>query len=238
MAHHTGGGAWEPLLILIELYILNVALLLVLAYSAWRLDPQDGPLALLTGYLLAVDLCIRGLKVAWYQVYQHSTILRFGLGWPVDVLFVSGFAAHWVVAFRYHRDRWPARLGSRACALAGVLLLVAGVHAVQRLHLGLGPWEVGVRWVALHGSCLASVVLAGWHLAQVLRKKEVAVAHLALGLFIVIAIVQFCLALRPWAWDMSLFHLANLTVQTVVLGVYGVRLARSALWPGPVNRRR
>jgi len=221
----------EALLILRELYILDVALLLVLAYTAWRHDRQDGPLALLRGYDLFVSLGIEGLRAIWFRYSRQDVLLRFGLGWPIDVLFVSFYAALWAVAFRYHHDRWPARMGSKAGVLALGLLAVLGVHVVQRLHFGLGPWDIGLRWVALNGVCLVSSVMAGWHLAQVLRQKEVAPAHLVLGFSIVISILQFLLALRPGAWDMSLFHLANLMFLTISLSAYGLRLARRALRP-------
>ena len=225
-------------MITLEHYILEVALLLVLAYSTWRHDRRDGPLTLLWAYILTMDFCIRGFKEVWYQVYRRSLILRYGLGWAIDVFFVSGFAAHWVVAFRYRRDRWPARLALKACVLAGGLLLVTGIHAVQRLYLDLGPWDIGLRWVVLNLSCLASAVLAGWHLAQVFRLKEVAPAHLVLGVSVVIIIVQFLLALRPWAWDMSLYRLANLVADMVILLVYAVRLGRSSFRPGRSGHRR
>ena len=228
MAHHPGGGA---LLILIELIILDVALLLVLAYLAWRHDRRDGPLALLRGYDLVVSLCIKGFNYLWFQLRHYHALLRFGLGWPTDVLFVSFYSALWVVAFRYHRDRWPARLGLKAGGLALGLLLVQFIHAIQRLYLGLGPWDIGVRWVVLNGACLVCSALADWHLAQVFRNKEVAPAHLVLGFSVVISMIQFLMALVPGAWDMSLFQLANLMFFALSLAAYGVRLARQALRP-------
>jgi len=208
------------------LYILQVSLVLVVAYSAWRHDRQERPLALLCGYeLLIVDFGMMGLRALWFRLHQHSTLLRFGLGWPIDVLFVSFFGALWATAFRYHRDRWPARLWLRAAGLALGLLVVVCVHAVQRVYLRLGPWDIGVRWVALNLSCLVCSVLAGWHLAQVFRKKDVTPAHLVLGLFVIISIIQFLMALKPGDWDMSLFLLATLLLRSLSLAVYGVRLA-------------
>jgi len=62
----------------------------------------------------------------------------------------------------------------------------------------------------------------------VFRKKDVASAHLVLGFCIVISIIQFLLALRPWAWDMSLYHLANLVFYALSLTAYGLRLVRSS----------
>ena len=49
-----------------------------------------------------------------------------------------------------------------------------------------------------------------------------------LGFCIVISIIQFLLALRPWAWDMSLYHLANLVFYALSLTAYGLRLVRSS----------
>ena len=216
-----------------------MSLVLVTSYSALRHDQQDGPLALLCGYeLLIVDLGMKGFSAMWYSLHQQSVFLRFGLAWPIDVLFVSFFAALWAAAFRFHRDRWPARSGLWAMLLAGGLLMVAVIHAVQRLHFGLGVWDVGVRWVALNGACLGCSVMAGWHLAQVFRKRDVAPAHLVLGIYIIISIIQFLLALRPWAWDMNLFSLATLVLRSTALAIYGARLAWFAFSPGPVNRRR
>jgi len=228
----------EPLLITTEHYTLDVALLLVLAYPAWRHDRQDGPLALLRGYDLFVSLGIEGLRAIWFRYSRQDVLLRFGLGWPIDVLFVSFYAALWAVAFRYHHDRWPARMGSKAGVLALGLLAVLGVHVVQRLHFGLGPWDIGLRWVVLNLSCLISSVFAGWHLAQVFRLKQVYPAHLVLGFSIVISIIQFLMALRPGAWDMSLFRLANLVFLVVSLAAYGVRLTWFSFRPGRSGHRR
>lgn len=213
-------------MIITELFILEAVFLLVLAHSAWRRDRRDGPLAILIGYDLASSLGILGFTELWSHLQQRSLILRFGLGWPVDLLFVACYASVWAVAFRYHKDRWPARLGLHAASLAGALLLVTIIHAVQRLYFGLGSWDVGVRWVVLNGACLLYAVLAGWHLAQVFRTREVALAHLVSGCYVVISIIQFLLALRPWDWDISLFRLASLTFMMVSLVIYGVRLVR------------
>ena len=225
-------------MILIELYILDVTLLLVLAYSAWRLDRRDLPLTLLRGYVLATDICIVGLETLRYRLALQNSVPGYGVGWSINVLFVSAFAGLWVTAFRYHRGRWPQRLGRKVAALAMGLLLVSCAHYVQRQHMGLGPLDVGVKWVALNLACLVSAVLAGWHLAQVLRKQEVALAHLVLGFFIVISLVQFMLALKPGAWDMSLHHLANLLFLMVSLAAYGLRLVRRAVASGSHLPRR
>ena len=225
-------------MITLEHYILEVALLLVLAYSTWRHDRQDGPLVLLLGYDLFVSLGIQGFTALWYRYNKQSVFLRFGLGWPTDVLFVSFYAALWAVAYRYHHDRWPARMGLKAGALALGLLAVLCVHAVQRLYFGLGPWDIGARWVVLNGACLVCSAMAGWHLAQVFRKKEVVLAHLVLGFSIVIALIQFLMALVPGAWNMSLFQLANLMFFTLSLSAYGVRLARFSFRPGRSAHRR
>ena len=214
--------------ILIELLVLEVALLLVLAYSAWRHDPQDRPLALLRGFVMTGDLGISGLTALW-RAYRHlKKPFTSVVDWAINVLFVSAFVGLWVTASRYHHGRWPARLWAKAGALVAGFLLVSVGHYIQRTYMGLGPWDVGIKWVSINLSCLFSAVMAGWHLTQVLRKQEVALAHLVLGFSIVISLVQFILALRPWAWDMKLAHLASLVFVVVSLTAYGVRLARHA----------
>lgn len=216
--------------------LLQISLALVIGYVAWRHDRRDLPLALLRGYVALTGLGTAGLTHLWGLYADHSVLLRFGLAYPVDVLFVSWFAAHWVVAWRYHRGRWPRRPGFWCLVLAGGMLLVNGVHAIQRLCLGLGPWEVGARWVALNGSSLGCSVMAGYHLAQVLRRGEVTVAHLVLGLSTAISILQFLMALRPWAWSTELYSLALLVFLVVSLATYAVRLVWLSLSPRRTRR--
>jgi len=208
-------------LILQELYILNVALLLVLAYSAKEHDRRDGPLAMLFGYVLAADLGMTGLKAVWYRVYQQShsglargravrLLLRGPLGGGLSL--PPGPLAGPAGPQGYGPGRRALAGGRRACSAAAASR--PGPLGHRR---ALGDAQRGLPGLFGDGG-----------LAQVFRKKDVASAHLVLGFCIVISIIQFLLALRPWAWDMSLYHLANLVFYALSLTAYGLRLVRSS----------
>lgn len=220
-------------MILLELNILEVTLILVLAYSAWRRDPLDRPLLTLRAFVLANDLGITGFRWLWFRFATLSIVIGYSLAWMIDVLFVAGYAGLWVTAHRYHRDRWPAHLGRNAVLLCLGFAMVECVHYVQRNHFGLGPWDVGVRWGTINLSCLTCAAMGGWHLTHVLRKKDVALAHLVLGFSIVVSLVQFLKALKPGAWNLDLYHLANLLFYVLSLSAYTVQLAQQALGKTP-----
>lgn len=218
-------------MILTELYILNVAFILVLTYSAKRIDPEDKPLALSHGYILFMDLSIKGTTSLWRQ-FGHDLLLRSGMAWIIDVMFVSTFASNWVIAHRYRSGQWPAHLVRYALILAIGLLAVMVIHVVQREYMGLGPWDVGVRWVALNGASTIFSIIAAWHMARVLCEERVLLAHLVLFIAIVIALVQLLMALQPGAWDMEKHRLANLVYMVASLVAYGARIIRHGLGPG------
>ena len=213
-----------------ELYILDMVLIGVLAYSALRVDRMDGPLALCRSFVLFFDFCMLGLRELWFKFAASGRIyLKFGCTWIIDVLFLASFATMWCTSYRYYRGRWPARMHLWIAGLVVLILVVDLIHKVQRIYMGLGPWDAGVRWVVINGICLTSVVMAGWYLARVLRREAVYLAHLVHCFFIVISIVQFLMALKPGAWNMELSRLGNLLFSVVSLSAYGARLVYQAV---------
>lgn len=95
---------------LYELYILDAALLVVIIYSARRVDPMDGPLALCRLVMLTTDLGIQGARQLWFFIGGVSKLYSYSIDGFINLLFVLNHLVIPATSYRYQRGRWPSNL--------------------------------------------------------------------------------------------------------------------------------
>jgi len=157
------------------------------------------------------------------------------VSWGNDVLFVMDRAIAAAVAGRYLLGCWPKRVALKVGTLALAMAAAMTVHRIQRHYFGLGPWDISVRWVALHGLSLLFCLVAGYRLIRIVREQEVAPAHLLLILFILLELAQLITSIKPGAWNQELYRASVVGLNGAALLAYAARLARNWLRARPAS---